>query len=663
MRSLSETLLAAQKQATHTPYVKLEASNKITGVTRLDWTRLYNGQGDDYFHAVTMPSDGSLIRAGITPPSDSRKLYQQRVANPGPESDFSQWTYTNQYDAVIVAAASHGAEVSIFWINTAREIQQLKSNNYGINWASPQLVDYSPTTAINGISAAYKPNGDLALFFADQQTLYVKKYENGQWQTKSAWNKTTGGLSGVATVYDGDWNLFITGQDSDGNFKLWSLVYGDGGDVAAGTWSQLKEFARAPSGGDFIYRHAFLDKPDVFRCFYVEKFSGNQAYSRPFWAHSVADTDFIDNLWREPVPFNLSSEYGLAIAHHGDYCWLSSINGVWRAPVNSQSLELTTDVLSLKQESRGCDGSLTAELSNDGGYYSSLPVPLDIGCQLSLSPGYTTSQGNEVSSGQSFFLEACEYTSSGGKASLILHATGGWGLVQNWVSRHQFRWNKDTSQMSVRDILAFTLARAGLKLGVISQSSVITGFYPDFTINPGAGGNAVINRLMSFVPDVLFIEGNKAYLVNPQAEDTPVYAYGSDHPIFAGHYQHGALKFNRAQVEGYDSGSESAIITDSFNWDEIDKLYDRFIKLEDRNIGSVNQAQTRGEAYLRQAEIESANGFIRIPVNCGQQVYDVVSITDSRAGLDAEKKRLLGLSLIYNPDRGEYEQRLALGAV
>ncbi len=670
MRTLSDTLLAAQKQATHSPYVKLEACNKIAGVTRFDWTRLYSGQEDDYFHAVTMPGDGSLIRVRITPPSDSRKLYRQRVANPNSESDFSQWSYTDQYNAVIMAAASLGAEVSIFWIKSDRKIQRIKSTNYGASWSSPELVDYSPTTAINGISAAYKPSGDLALFFADQQTLYVKKYENGQWQTKSAWDKTTGELSGVATVYDGDWNLFVTGQDSDGNFKLWSLAYGDGGDVTADTWSGLKEFAQAPSGGNFEYHRAFLDKPDVFRCFYVEKFTGSEAYCRPFWSHSVAGTKFIDNLWREPVPFNLSSEYGLAIGHYGDYCWLSSPNGVWRASLASQSLDLTTDVLSLKQETGIAEGKLSVEIKNDDGCFSLLPPPLSIGCQLNLSPGYTTPEGNEVSPGQAFILEAYEHTSSGGKASLILHTTDGWSLVKNWVSRYQFRWNKDTSQMSAKDILAFVLARAGIKLEVVSQSSVITSYYPDFTISPDTRGNTVISRLMSFVPDVFFVEGSIAYLVNPLAEDTSVYSYvtpqsgaPNEHPIFNGSYQVRAWQLNRVQVEGYDSGTESAIITDSFNWNEIDKVYDRLKHLEDRNIDTVSKAQARGEAHLRQAEIESVDGLIRIPVNCGQQLYDVIDITDSRAGLDAQKKRLLSLTLIYNPSLGEYEQRLLLGAV
>ena len=96
-----------------------------------------------------------------------------------------------------------------------------------------------------------------------------------------------------------------------------------------------------------------------------------------------------------------------------------------------------------------------------------------------------------------------------------------------------------------------------------------------------------------FVPDVLFIEGNKAYLVNPLAEDTSVYSYGSDHPILEGRYQLAALRHNHIQVEGYDSGSETAMITDSFNWDEIARVYDRLKKLADRNIGSVSQAQAR----------------------------------------------------------------------
>ena len=102
---------------------------------------------------------------------------------------------------------------------------------------------------------------------------------------------------------------------------------------------------------------------------------------------------------------------------------------------------------------------------------------------------------------------------------------------------------------------------------------------------------------------------------------------------------------------------------DIFNWSEINRLYDRLRQLEDRNKDTVAKAEQRGEAYLQEAEIESVNGAILVPVNCGQQLYDVIDITDARAGLDEQKKRVLGLILIYNPQRGEYSQRLWLGSV
>ncbi len=663
MRSLSSTLLAAQKQDSRIPYVKVEAKNRIAGVVRLDWERLYSGSEDDYFHALTMPGDGSLIRARLTPPADGRKLYRQRVANPRPSSDFSSWTDTNQSNCIVVAAASLGAEVSIFWINSSSQVRRIKSTDYGVNWGDPELIDYSPTTAVYGLAAAYKPNGDLAIFFADQATLYAKKCVGGSWQSKVAWDKTTGDLSGVAAIYDTDWNLVVTGQDSAGNFKLWSLIYGDGGDVPAGTWSALKEFASAPSDGSFEYHRAFMDKPDVCRCCYIEKFSGTEAYNRPFWSHSVPDTKFLENLWHEPVPFNLSSEYGMAVAHHGDYCWLSTPYGVWRASLTGESIDLTADVLSLRQDIGENQGKLTVELRNDDGRYSSLPAPLALGCQLEVGPGYVTSQGNEVSAGQTFILEAFEHSSSGGKASLFLYALDGWGKLNVWKARHQFRWNKASNEMSVKEILAFVLARVGLKLEVKSQSSVITSYYPDFAIHSGNAGDVVIKRLLSFVPDVLFLEGNKAYVVNPQPSDNSVYSYGQAHPIFEGRYQMGAWGLNRVQVEGYDPVNDEPIVVDSFAWNQIDKLYDRLSRVDDKNIDTVAKAEQRGESYLREAEIESAAGMIRIPVNCGQQLYDVIDITDSRAGLSAEKKRVLGLTLSYNPRRGEYEQRLSLGEV
>jgi hypothetical protein len=84
MRTLSDKLLAAQKEATRTPFVKLEARNKIAGVVRYDWSRLYTGSEDDYFHAVTMPGDGSLTRVRITPPHRFQETLPAAGGHPWP---------------------------------------------------------------------------------------------------------------------------------------------------------------------------------------------------------------------------------------------------------------------------------------------------------------------------------------------------------------------------------------------------------------------------------------------------------------------------------------------------------------------------------------------------------------------------------------------------
>ena len=217
--------------------------------------------------------------------------------------------------------------------------------------------------------------------------------------------------------------------------------------------------------------------------------------------------------------------------------------------------------------------------------------------------------------------------------------------------------------MSVKEIITVIMARAGIKLEVKSQSDTITGFYPDFTVNPNDDGRNTIQKLLSFVPDVIFVEGNKAYLVNPQSDDSTEYGYGVEHVILEGRYRQSARKTNRVQVEGFDTGQGKMIVVDSFDWDDIEQLYDRIKHVEDRNLNTAAKAYQRGEAILRKSEIDTIDGRITVPVNCGQQLYDVIEITDAYCGLVEAKRRVLGMTLVYQPQRGEYFQRLVTGGV
>lgn len=217
--------------------------------------------------------------------------------------------------------------------------------------------------------------------------------------------------------------------------------------------------------------------------------------------------------------------------------------------------------------------------------------------------------------------------------------------------------------MSVKQILAFVLGRVGIKLESRSESPVINGFYPDFTIHPDDKGDLVVLRLLSFVPDMLFVEGVKAFLVNPQSSDSPVYAYGQSHLISQGKYHSGSWQTNQVRVEGTDAVTGEPVIADVFSWEQMAFINDRVKQVTDRNISSVTEGQMLAGAYLRKAEIESTGGLIGTPVNCGHQLFDVIEINDPQAGLAAAKKRVMGITISYMPERGEYEQKLLLGGV
>ena len=60
--------------------------------------------------------------------------------------------------------------------------------------------------------------------------------------------------------------------------------------------------------------------------------------------------------------------------------------------------------------------------------------------------------------------------------------------------------------------------------------------------------------------------------------------------------------------------------------------------------------------------LRAERGNLVIPANCGQELYDVITVTDERCGISAGKYRILALETDYNSRAGLYQQKLALGA-
>ena len=598
-----------------------------------------------------MPGDGSLVKTRVTRPQPALPAARgQPRARQRLQPLDSGCTVSS---ASGIALAGRGSRVLLFYVDTdQRTILVRESTDYGATFGSAVSLTTASAT-VGWLAAAINPSNVVCLFYSVAGTVYAVKSTGSTWGSPSAWTNSAAAIAGIGCAYQGDWNLVVCGQDSGGRNKVWTCVYGDGYSQSPGSWSSLAELTVASPGSNMEFRCPYLDLPDVFRIFFVEKYTGTASYSRPYWSHSLATADYISNLWREPVPFNLSSSYGIAVAHSSSHAWLSTPSGVWRASLTPSSMDVTNDVVALSAQASPVSGKIQIDLRNDDGRYSGPPSPIELGSEVLVSPGYRTSQGIEVSPGPAYWVEGWTHLSIGGtaapgcSASLILHATDAWGLLERWKARRQFAWAAGTK--NVFQLLNFILARAALEFSSFSSSDALANHYPAFTVNPGESGKTAVLRLLSMVPDALFFRGNSGYIINPQASDSSVYAYGTAHAILEAEYTERARQANRVQVFGLPS---SVAMTEDWDWEEIDLVYDRLAQVHDINLDTAAEAHARGEAMLRHAAIESEDGYIVVPLNCGQELYDVIEITDALAGLTAAKRRVLSLHHTYDTQKG-----------
>lgn len=79
MRTLSTSLLTAQKKADRLPYVDAKVYDYEAGIKRLSWTRLYEGSEADNHHGIAFDGQGSMHR--IRAAADN-KLYRQKITSP-----------------------------------------------------------------------------------------------------------------------------------------------------------------------------------------------------------------------------------------------------------------------------------------------------------------------------------------------------------------------------------------------------------------------------------------------------------------------------------------------------------------------------------------------------------------------------------------------------
>jgi len=692
LTSLTATLLAAQKKAHRLPYVEAKVYDYEQGIKRLSWTRLYEGSEPDNHHGVAFDGQGSMhrIRAAA-----SNTLYRQKVTNPGPSSDYSQWTQiaTDCYGPCAIAA--YGAKVYIFYRTTGNVLWKHYSHDYGQTWNNAQLVSYADVLSM---AACWWGTGDIVVCFALKSNELNGIVLDTSDQTTSQHIKEFHGAAthifldtyGIGATFNASWpccEIVLAAKESDtpyNHYDLFRTWFSDTYNFLA-----LESFLMSPDGENITYEYPDCHLPasaqsyETNRIVAVEKYAGTTAYTRPLACHMVKGTYWSDTTFTEPKPFlDISSNYGLRLQSTADYWWMEKPDGVWRAPRPADSpLDLTKDIVALSLQNviasptLGGRGNLVLELDNSKGQYASpgsgALASLRFRSEIVLKLGYKTPEGNLALEAGTYWIDSWQYQSvslrgesRSNLSTFTLFCLDGWGLMDRWIARYQMRWNKDAvNPKSVWQILYQLLARAGIKLTntpAKPQSSAINNFYPDFTVNPGTQGDSAIRRLLSFVPDRLVFRGQEAFTKNPLASESSCYSYGTDHAILSGKYTD-VVTVSRARTIGRDSG-DNRILEEAQDWDLLQLAIDILEQDYDPNLQTAARAQERADAILRTQQTQSTPATIVVPTNVGQELLDVVEVTDERCGVSAEKYRVQAIQTDYDRRQGIYTQRLALCA-
>jgi hypothetical protein len=323
-------------------------------------------------------------------------------------------------------------------------------------------------------------------------------------------------------------------------------------------------------------------------------------------------------------------------------------------------------------------------LDNSKGQYAPIPSGLRFRSEIVLKLGYKTPDGDLALDAGTYWVDGWQYQSvslrgesRSNLSTLTLFCLDGWGLMDRWTARYQMRWNKDeVNPKSVWQILYQLLARAGIKLTntpIKPQSSAINNFYPDLVLDPGAGGDSAIRRLLSFVPDRLVFRGQEAFTKNPLADESSCYSYkfpspsrgegqgeGAIHAILAGQYSH-QLTLSRSRALGRDDEG-ARILEEALDPDLLGLGIDILEQVYDPNLQISTRAQERADAILRQMSLRAERGNLVIPPNVGQELLDVVEVTDARCGISEQKYRVQAIRIDYDRRQGIYTQRLELCA-
>jgi len=637
------------------------------------------GLEPDNHHGIAFDGQGSMHR--IRAAADN-KLYRQKITDPDENSDYSQWTQIATDCVGPCAIAAYGAKVYIFYKTIGNVLWKYYSHDYGQTWDNAQLI---AVANVLSMAASWKGTTSTVVCFAATSIKISAMVLDTATQDTAEhyYNHALDTTYGIGATYRGsEFPIILAAKDTDSGTGIVTYSLYSTRLSATNNFLALRVLLSAHDDVSTAFNYPDCHSPpspcahETLQLTAVESYTGVTAYDRPLLAHLVKDTDWSSAVITEPKFFlDVSSLYGVRLMTDSSYWWLSKPDVVWRAPRPAEPpLDLTPYLQQLRQVIRpAAPGSLTLELDNSKGQFAApgagALASLQKRSEVVLRLGYKTPEGNLALPAGTYWIDGWDYRSDVNTSVFVLRCTDLWGLALAWSARYSLRWNYTAFQpCRVWEILYQLLGRFGIRLWnnpTAPKSYALDNYYPKFLSRGGTNAATQLRRLLGFVTDGLVPREAICFAKDLLATETPVYEYRNSpgyHQLLKGEYGEN-LTITHTQVSGDTQDEPPVHVREAaFDWDNLLRGIDALVMQYDPNLEEPDQAQKRADALLRHEFLESMGDHIVVPTNVGQELYDVITVTDARCGVDQEKYRVLAIQTDYDRRRGQYEQRLTIGA-
>jgi hypothetical protein len=654
VRTLSATLLAAQKAASGQPLVQVFALPFTRNIRHYSFGQRYSGAETDNPHDAV--ADNTYLHRVMI---DGGYAKYQR----GATYNWGSATWTNLSTAgyaptlCAIAAVNNTRVIVAYNRPSTTGFHYRESTDQGATFGAEQTL-----TATIGAKFALTLDyrnaaGDLvALYTLAAGAVYYARRTGGGW-SGNLWTNTAASITGIHTTYNGDFHVLLTGtQTTTLNPTLWGCTFGDGYLLTTNTWSPLHIIEQADPESLVTFQAPFLDVLDTHRATYVEAFTGTPAYHRTYWTAISPSQLFESNTWMDPVPIDNETEHGLRItpgANPNYNAFLSRPASVQAAPSNITQLDMTANLIHAQIHEEGLAAHGRLVFDNSAGQYKDPAGPLALHHDLDIRLGY----GAEASQLPTQAIVNIEHTRHGGLSTLTVHTRG----VDLWLHISRHRHTRTLGLSTLKQIAIHLAGRAGIELIDVGASTRATTFQMNWTIHPDQDRLQALTALLDLMPDVYYYAlANTMYLFEPTPADAVAYTYGADHAIL----QSRTRQPTRPTVA--EIIAPANVVGQAFDFDQMDQDKPTQDRRRDPHATTAAHVADHADARIRKAILEQDLGTLTAPTNCGLELQDVIAYDDQLVSATQIKARVRAITTTFDRRPGHnpaYQQTVQLGGL